>query len=137
MDISTLSLMNMITDRYLNIVVDEYYKWLVQDQMLFNWLLSTLSDSILLRIIGCRQAFQVWKEVHKHFNLIYKPKCASFTLNWRAPRSKPGSFMNKCSNQSYHWFSSLQLVIYQKPKLQWNIWVNLEINSWNVLLVLR
>lgn len=38
----------------------EYQKWLKQDQILFTWLLSSLSDNVLPRVLGCKHAYQVW-----------------------------------------------------------------------------
>lgn len=45
----------------------EYQQWLVQDQMLFSWLLASVSDSILPRVLGCKHSYEVWDKVHKHF----------------------------------------------------------------------
>jgi len=53
---------------------DEYQQWLVQDQSLFIWLLSSLSESILPRTIGCKHSFQVWDKIHKHFQSIMKAR---------------------------------------------------------------
>lgn len=55
------------TDDVLDLPTDEYESWLVQDQMLFTWLLSSLSDSILPRVLGCKHSYQVWDKIHKHF----------------------------------------------------------------------
>jgi hypothetical protein len=47
------------SDRELDKVSEAYDQWLVQDQMLFMWLLSTLAESVLPHTIDCRHAFQV------------------------------------------------------------------------------
>lgn len=52
----------------------EYEKWLVQDRMLFTWLLSSLSDAILPRVLGCKYFWQVWEKIHKHFDSQMKQK---------------------------------------------------------------
>lgn len=52
----------------------EYEKWLIQDQMLFTWLLSSLSDSILPLVIGCKHAYQVCDKVHSHFQSQMRAK---------------------------------------------------------------
>lgn len=44
------------TDRVLNLPTDEYERWLVQEQMLFTWSLSSLSDAILPRVLGCKHS---------------------------------------------------------------------------------
>ncbi|MCH79675.1 retrovirus-related Pol polyprotein from transposon TNT 1-94, partial [Trifolium medium] len=62
------------SDRELDIVTEAYDQWLVQDQMLFTWLLSTLAESVLPRTIGCRHSFQVWEQIHKYFHALLKAK---------------------------------------------------------------
>lgn len=42
--------------------------------MLFTWLLSSLSDSILPRVLGCKHSWEVWDKVHKHFYSQLKAK---------------------------------------------------------------
>lgn len=76
-------------DRALDKVTEEYEKWLVQDQMLFTWLLSSLSDSILPRTIGYKHAFQVWDTIHKHFQSHMKAKDRQLRSELR--NSKKGS----------------------------------------------
>lgn len=41
-------------DRALDTVSIEYQQWLVQDQMIFTWLLSFFSQAIIPRVIGCK-----------------------------------------------------------------------------------
>ncbi|KAK2414066.1 hypothetical protein QL285_036702 [Trifolium repens] len=62
------------SDREQDKVSEAYDKWLVQDQMLFTWLLSTLAESVLPRTVGCRHAFQVWEQIHKYCNAHLKAK---------------------------------------------------------------
>lgn len=59
-------------DRVCDNVCEEYHKWMVQDQMLFSWILSSLSDSMLPRVIGCKHSWQVWDQIHKHFFTVMK-----------------------------------------------------------------
>lgn len=47
------------TDRVLNLVSEAYEKWLVQDQLHFTWLLSSLSESFLPQVIGCKHSYEV------------------------------------------------------------------------------
>lgn len=56
-------------DMELDLMTDVYQKWLVQDQMLFTWLLSSLSEFVLPRVIGCRHAWQLCDTIHKFFSL--------------------------------------------------------------------
>lgn len=54
-------------DRDLDLSTEEYQRWLVQDQLLFTWLLSSLSESILPRVLGCKHSWEVWDKIHKYF----------------------------------------------------------------------
>lgn len=65
-------------DRLQDNVSADYDKWLVQDQMLFTWLLSTLSDLFLPRVLGCKHSFQVWDRIHNHFQAHLKAKVRQF-----------------------------------------------------------
>lgn len=53
---------------------DKYEKWLVQDQTLFIWILSTLSDMVLPRLLSCKHTHQVWDKLHKHYYSHLKAK---------------------------------------------------------------
>ncbi|MCI12591.1 retrovirus-related Pol polyprotein from transposon TNT 1-99, partial [Trifolium medium] len=65
---------NSEADRALNNVTAEYERWIVQDQMLFTWMLASLSEAILPRVIGCKHSHQVWDKIHKHFHSIMKAR---------------------------------------------------------------
>lgn len=43
--------------------------WEVQDHMLLVWLQSTLSKSVLPRVLGSNHLNQVWEKIHKYFGL--------------------------------------------------------------------
>jgi histone deacetylase 1/2 len=62
------------SDRDLDLISEAYDQWLVHDQMLFTWLLSTLAESVLPRTINCRHSFQVWEQIHKYFHTHLKAK---------------------------------------------------------------
>lgn len=55
-------------DQTCNIVSEKYESWIIQDQALFTWLLSTISESVFPRVLACKHAYEVWDKVHKHFN---------------------------------------------------------------------
>lgn len=61
-------------DRVLDQINPEYEKWLVQDQMLFSWLLSSLSDVFLPRVLGCKHSWELWDKIHTHFHATMKAK---------------------------------------------------------------
>lgn len=73
----------------LDLVSDAYDKWLVQDQLLFTWLLSTLSDSVLPRVIGCKHSWQVWEAIHKYFYSHLKAKVRQ--LRYELKSAKKGN----------------------------------------------
>ena len=52
----------------------EYETWEVQDQMLLVWLQSTLSKSVLSRVLGSNYSYQVWDEIHEYFSLHIKSR---------------------------------------------------------------
>ncbi|GAU11134.1 hypothetical protein TSUD_197580 [Trifolium subterraneum] len=53
---------------------DEYQQWLFKDQSLFTWLLSTISDDVLPRVLSCKHSYEVWEQIHKHFNSVLKSR---------------------------------------------------------------
>ncbi|PNX81100.1 retrovirus-related Pol polyprotein from transposon TNT 1-94, partial [Trifolium pratense] len=38
-----------------------------KDQILFSWILSTLSESMLAQVIGCTNSKQLWEKLHNFF----------------------------------------------------------------------
>ncbi|MCH85303.1 retrovirus-related pol polyprotein from transposon TNT 1-94 [Trifolium medium] len=50
--------------------LDEYQQWLFKDQSLFTWLLSTISDGVLPRVLNYKHSHEVWEKIHKYFNLV-------------------------------------------------------------------
>ena len=52
----------------------EYEVWKVQDQTLLVWLQSTLSKSVLSRVLGSNHSYQVLEKIHKHFSLHTKSR---------------------------------------------------------------
>lgn len=65
---------NSVDEEKQNKVSAEYSKWIVQDQALYTWLLSTLSDTILPRVLSCRHAYQIRDKIHKYFYAHLKAK---------------------------------------------------------------
>jgi histone deacetylase 1/2 len=63
-----------VEDRAIGRNSDEYQQWLIKDQTLFTWLLSTLSDGVLPRVLSCRHAHEVWDKIHKYFNSVLKSR---------------------------------------------------------------
>lgn len=66
------------SNRALGIESEAYQLWVVQDHLLFTWLLGSLSPSILPRFIGCKQSWQVWEKIHKQFHVHLRTKVRQF-----------------------------------------------------------
>uniref|UniRef100_A0A803QBV6 Uncharacterized protein n=1 Tax=Cannabis sativa TaxID=3483 RepID=A0A803QBV6_CANSA len=56
----------------------EYLNWEVQDQLLVSWLLSSMSESLLTRMVGCNSTKQIWKALEQHFTLKVSSKILEF-----------------------------------------------------------
>src|ERR1044072_4964774 len=68
-------------DRILENVNPLYRDWEKQDSLLFSWMLSSLSESILPMVVTCSQSWQLWEELHSFF---YEQSKAQFTTRKRA-----------------------------------------------------
>ena len=72
----------------------EYEAWEVQDQTLLVWLQSTLSKSVLSRMLGTNHSYQVWEKIHEHFSLHTKSRARQLWMAMRAVSLK-GKMMDK------------------------------------------
>ncbi|RZB80750.1 N-terminal acetyltransferase B complex auxiliary subunit NAA25 isoform C [Glycine soja] len=61
----------------------EYEAREVQDQTLLVWLQSTLSKSVLSRMLGSNQSYQVWEKIHEHFSLHTKSRACQLRMAMR------------------------------------------------------
>ncbi|KAM6572708.1 hypothetical protein CsatA_016788 [Cannabis sativa] len=55
-----------------------YVDWEVQDQLLVSWLLSSMTESLLTRMVGCNTSHQIWEALEKHFTLKVSSKILEF-----------------------------------------------------------
>ena len=62
----------------------KYEAWEVQDQTLLVWLQSTLSKSVLLRVLGSNHSYQVWEKIHEYFSLHTKSRARQLCTAMRA-----------------------------------------------------
>ncbi|KAF7823268.1 Retrovirus-related Pol polyprotein from transposon TNT 1-94 [Senna tora] len=44
---------------------DEYMNWQCQDQLLASWLLNSMSDGVVSKMVGCVHSYQVWNKVEE------------------------------------------------------------------------
>lgn len=61
-------------DRITCTVSKDYEAWIVQDQAIFIWLLSTISKSVLPTVLACKHTFEVWDQIHQFFNTQMKAR---------------------------------------------------------------
>ncbi|XP_029127548.1 uncharacterized protein LOC114915994 [Cajanus cajan] len=50
-------------DENLQKINTEYRKWDQQDQVVYRWLLASISPELGTRMVGCQRAFQIWKKI--------------------------------------------------------------------------
>lgn len=62
------------SDSSLHDANSRYSNWEQQDALICTWLLSTISDSILPKLVDCKHAWQVWTEVHRYFGTLLSTK---------------------------------------------------------------
>lgn len=55
-------------DLLVEVVSSTYLQWYRQDQLLFSWLQSTVSDSMMARLVGCTTSFEAWKRIKDFFS---------------------------------------------------------------------
>lgn len=58
----------------------EIVHWEQQDQLLVSWLLSSMSESILTRMVGCETAAQIWTRLNHFFATQTRAKISQFKL---------------------------------------------------------
>ena len=51
-----------------------FLEWEQQDALICTWLLSTISDSLLPKLVECKHAWQVWTEIHRYFDTLLSTK---------------------------------------------------------------
>uniref|UniRef100_A0A151UFE4 Retrovirus-related Pol polyprotein from transposon TNT 1-94 n=1 Tax=Cajanus cajan TaxID=3821 RepID=A0A151UFE4_CAJCA len=54
-------------DKLLDKVSETYSNWEQQDQLIFTWLLTSMSPNLHSRMVGYVHAFQIWQSLHLYF----------------------------------------------------------------------
>nr|KYP40528.1 hypothetical protein KK1_038127 [Cajanus cajan] len=54
-------------EKLLDKVSETYSNWEHQDQLIFTWLLASMSPNLHSRMVGCDHAFQIWQSLHLYF----------------------------------------------------------------------
>ena len=80
-----------------------------QDSLIMSWLLTTLSDSILSRVVTCRHSFQVWNEIHSHFHALILAKTTQLRLKLRTIKKATHSCNEylQCIRSLVHFLASI------------------------------
>lgn len=65
---------NKDEDHIANIRSEECESWIVQDQVLFTWILSTILESMLPRVLSRKHLSQIWDQIHKYFTALMKAR---------------------------------------------------------------
>jgi len=68
-------------DRVANKVNPTFEAWEVQDQTLLTWLQSTLSKSVLSRVISSIHSYQVWDKIHEYFHMQTKVRARQLSTD--------------------------------------------------------
>ncbi|CAA0825571.1 Unknown protein [Striga hermonthica] len=58
----------------------EYTSWERQDQLLASWLLSSLSESILISVVGMHTSSQIWKSLESSFSTQSKARTMHYRI---------------------------------------------------------
>lgn len=53
---------------------EAFLQWDQQDQLLMSWLLASMSDGMLVRMVGCDYSFQIWEKLEVFFASQTKAK---------------------------------------------------------------
>ena len=81
-------------DEELDNVNPEFLDWEQQDQLLISWLLSTMSDGVLARVINCETSEQVWSTLNVYFASQVRAKVSQYQTMLKTT-SKDSMSMNE------------------------------------------
>ena len=59
-------------DKQSGILNPEYLDYEQQDQLLLSWLLSSMSENLLTRMIGCNESHKIWSKLEQYFTVTTK-----------------------------------------------------------------
>ena len=65
-------------DEELEVVTPAYRIWERQDQLLVSWLLSSMTEGVLTRMVNCDTAAQIWKTLEVYFAQQIRAKVSQF-----------------------------------------------------------
>ena len=62
------------SDKALGKINPEFVDWEQQDQLLLSWLLSSMSENLLTRMIGCDESSKIWSKLEQYFTVTMKTR---------------------------------------------------------------
>jgi len=68
------------SDRKNDILSEEYEEWLIQDQMLYSWFLSSLSDDLVPIIVRCIHSWELWHTINEHMASELKARATALRV---------------------------------------------------------
>lgn len=71
------------SDKAAGKINEQFIEWEQQDQLLLSWLLASMNETMLARVVGCRSAKQVWARIQNHFACHTKAKIRQLKLQLR------------------------------------------------------
>ncbi|KAM6582045.1 hypothetical protein CsatB_009047 [Cannabis sativa] len=66
-----------------NRVSEEFLEWDIQDSLLVSWLLSSMTEKILTRMVGCNSAAQIWTTLEEYYSAQNRAKVSQFRTQLR------------------------------------------------------
>ena len=67
-------------DEISGVINQSFLQWEQQDQLLASRLLSSMSESILMVMVGCDSEFQIWQTLEKYFVSQTRAKVENYLL---------------------------------------------------------
>ncbi|KAF7836228.1 Retrovirus-related Pol polyprotein from transposon TNT 1-94 [Senna tora] len=62
----------------------EFTVWRKQDKLLLSWLLSSMSESMQTRLVGCKHSFQLWAKIEESFANHTRAKVHLYLTEFRS-----------------------------------------------------
>jgi histone deacetylase 1/2 len=70
-------------DRAAGTVNPLFLEWENQDALVCTWLLSTMSEPLLAKFVDFTYSWQVWDEIHRHFDTLLNTKARQLRMELR------------------------------------------------------
>ncbi|KAF7831612.1 Retrovirus-related Pol polyprotein from transposon TNT 1-94 [Senna tora] len=55
-------------------VSEDYINWECQDQLLLSWMLNSMSDNMVSKMVGCDHSYQLWNKIQESFCSSTRPR---------------------------------------------------------------